>query len=104
MEFLNFQPGLVGGHCIGVDPYYLTYKAQEVGYEPEIILAGRKLNDSMAGNVANRFLNALKVSALKETCDLNILVMGITFKENCPDIRNSKVIDLIYDLKNIATE
>ena len=101
-NFLNFQPGLVGGHCIGVDPYYLTYKAQEVGYEPEIILAGRKLNDSMAGNVANRFLNALKVSALKETCDLNILVMGIAFKENCPDIRNSKVIDLIYDLKKYS--
>jgi len=101
-NFLNFQPGLVGGHCIGVDPYYLTYKAQEVGYEPEIILAGRKLNDSMADNIANRFLNAVKASASKEACDLNILVMGMTFKENCPDIRNSKVIDLIYHLKKYS--
>lgn len=101
-NFLNFQPGLVGGHCIGVDPYYLTYKAQEVGYEPEIILAGRKLNDSMASNVANRFLNAVKASTSKEACDLNILVMGMTFKENCPDIRNSKVIDLIYHLKKYS--
>jgi UDP-N-acetyl-D-glucosamine/UDP-N-acetyl-D-galactosamine dehydrogenase len=96
-NFLNFSPGLVGGHCIGVDPYYLTYKAQEVGYQPEIILAGRKLNDEMGAYVAKKFsanLNSKKIPL--KGC--KILVMGISFKENCPDTRNSKVLDLVSEL------
>jgi len=102
-NFLSFAPGLVGGHCIGVDPYYLTHKAQAVGYEPEVILAGRRLNDNMAEFIAS---NAIKHLTKKNIPlnQANILVMGLTFKENCPDIRNTKVIDLIISLqKNIAT-
>ena len=96
-NFLPFKPGLVGGHCIGVDPYYLTYKAQQVGYNPEIILAGRKLNDSMSEIIANKTLHELDLRK-KDNTDSRILIMGITFKENCPDIRNTKVIDLIGSL------
>lgn len=94
-NFLPFKPGLVGGHCIGVDPYYLAHKAQEVGYHPEIILAGRRLNDSMGEHVATEVLKlmAKKGVALKSA---NVLILGITFKENCPDIRNTRVID-VYD-------
>jgi UDP-N-acetyl-D-glucosamine/UDP-N-acetyl-D-galactosamine dehydrogenase len=97
-NFLNFSPGLVGGHCIGVDPYYLTYKAQEVGYQPEIILAGRKLNDDMSLYIANKFATKLDEQDIPIK-NARILVMGITFKENCPDIRNSKVLDLVLELK-----
>ena len=98
-NFLPFRPGLVGGHCIGVDPYYLTFKAKKSGYNPEIILSGRKLNDNMSQNVTDRFITSMesKKIILK---DSNILVMGLTFKENCPDTRNSNVFDLIDNLKS----
>ncbi|WP_439185250.1 nucleotide sugar dehydrogenase [Carboxylicivirga taeanensis] len=97
-NFLPFKPGLVGGHCIGVDPYYLAQKAQEVGYHPEIILAGRRLNDGMGAYVAKNFIKEL----IKADCkikDANVLVLGITFKENCPDIRNTRVVDIIDELE-----
>ena len=93
-NFIPFKPGLVGGHCIGVDPYYLTHKAIEVGYNPEMILAGRKLNDSMGEYVANQVLLLMKNKNI-EVENANILIMGITFKENCPDLRNSKVFNLL---------
>jgi UDP-N-acetyl-D-galactosamine dehydrogenase len=97
-NFLPFRPGLVGGHCIGVDPYYLTHKAQSVGYHPEMILAGRRLNDSMARVVAERVAQLMgKKSLLVNRA--RVLVMGLTFKENCPDVRNSKVVDLIRALE-----
>lgn len=98
-NFLNFKPGLVGGHCIGVDPYYLAQKAQEVGYHPEIILAGRRLNDNMAKYVANRVIKLMIGKDIKIR-QSNILVMGFTFKENCPDYRNTKVIDIIRELES----
>lgn len=98
-NFLNFKPGLVGGHCIGVDPYYLAQKAQEVGYHPEIILAGRRMNDSMGKYVASQVIKLMLAKDLKIK-DANILVLGFTFKENCPDVRNTKVIDLIDELKS----
>ena len=97
-NFLPFKPGLVGGHCIGVDPYYLTHKAVAIGYNPEIILAGRRINDGMGAYVANQIIKAM----IKNEHKINnskILILGITFKENCPDIRNSKVIDIIKELK-----
>ncbi len=97
-NFLKFTPGLVGGHCIGVDPYYLAQKAQEEGYNPEIILAGRRMNDGMGNYVAQEVIKLMIVKDCKVK-DGNVLVMGITFKENCPDIRNSKVIDVIGELK-----
>ncbi len=98
-NFLPFRPGLVGGHCIGVDPYYLTHKAQEVGFHPEMILAGRRLNDSMASYVAGQ---VVKLMAGKKILakGANILVLGLTFKENCPDLRNSKVADVVRELKD----
>ena len=98
-NFLPFRPGLVGGHCIGVDPYYLTHKATEIGYHPEMILAGRRLNDSMGGVVAN---DVVRLMAGKKILikGARVLVLGLTFKENCPDIRNSKVVDVITELKN----
>ena len=99
-NFLPFKPGLVGGHCIGVDPYYLAQKAQEVGYHPEIILAGRRLNDSMGEHVASEVIKLL-VKADKKVKGANILVLGITFKENCPDVRNTKVVDVIAQLGRI---
>jgi len=101
-NFLPFRPGLVGGHCIGVDPYYLTHKAQEVGYNPEIILAGRRLNDNMGIYVANQVVK-LMIKKGQKIEGAKVLVLGITFKENCPDIRNSRVIDVIQELKDFGT-
>ena len=98
-NFLNFKPGLVGGHCIGVDPYYLAQKAQEVGYHPEIILAGRRLNDSMGTYVSTQVIK-LMINKNIPIRDSNILVLGITFKENCPDIRNTKAIDIVNELQD----
>jgi UDP-N-acetyl-D-galactosamine dehydrogenase len=102
-NFLKFSPGLVGGHCIGVDPYYLSQKAQEVGYHPEIILAGRKLNDGMGEYIAHEVIKLMikKNIAVKGS---QILVLGITFKENCPDVRNTRVIDIITTLKDFYAE
>jgi len=97
-NFLNFRPGLVGGHCIGVDPYYLTHKAEEVGYRPEIILAGRRLNDSMAEHVAHRVLK-LMIGRNIQPPGARVLVLGLTFKENCPDVRNTKVVHIVSELK-----
>jgi UDP-N-acetyl-D-galactosamine dehydrogenase len=99
-NFINFYPGLVGGHCIGVDPYYLAYRAQEVGCFPELILAGRSVNDGMATHVANQVSEAL--ASFGDRGSNKILVLGLTFKENCPDIRNSKVFDLISDLQRLG--
>lgn len=96
-NFLKFKPGLVGGHCIGVDPYYLAQKAQEVGYHPEIILAGRRLNDSMGSYVANETVKHMIKKEIKVK-NANVLLLGFTFKENCPDVRNTKVIDIIQEL------
>tara|TARA_B100000767_G_scaffold187595_1_gene174974 strand:+ start:1011 stop:2282 length:1272 start_codon:yes stop_codon:yes gene_type:complete len=96
-NFLSFWPGLVGGHCIGVDPYYLTYKSEQMGYSPEVILAGRRLNDGMGAYIADQLINTMR----NQNIDLKgakILVMGLTFKENCPDMRNTKVIDIIAEL------
>jgi UDP-N-acetyl-D-galactosamine dehydrogenase len=102
-NFLPFRPGLVGGHCIGVDPYYLAYKAQEVGYHPEIISAGRRINDSMATHVADETVKLMLRKGVK-VLEGKVLVLGLTFKENCPDVRNTKVIDVVtalqaYDIK-----
>jgi UDP-N-acetyl-D-galactosamine dehydrogenase len=102
-NFLKFTPGLVGGHCIGVDPYYLTYKAEQIGYHSQIILAGRKINDDMGKYVAENTLKQL-IKADRQIKGCKVLVMGITFKENCPDIRNSKVIDIINELKEYGIE
>lgn len=99
-NFLPFRPGLVGGHCIGVDPYYLTHKAIEVGYHPEIILAGRRLNDSMGGYVAEQVTKLMNNKRI-HVVDANVLIMGFTFKENCPDLRNTRVVDLITELQNV---
>ena len=96
-NFLPFRPGLVGGHCIGVDPYYLTHKAQEIGYHPEVILAGRRINDSMAGYVADEVVK-LMTRRKMQVVDSRILVLGLTFKEGCPDVRNTKVIDIVREL------
>ena len=100
-NFLPFKPGLVGGHCIGVDPYYLTHKAQSIGYNPEIILAGRRLNDNMGIYVANQVIK-LMIKKGHKIEGSKVLVLGITFKENCPDIRNSRVIDVIEELKEFG--
>lgn len=97
-NFLPFRPGLVGGHCIGVDPYYLTHKAQAIGYHPEIILAGRRLNDNMGVYVVSQLIKAM-VKQRIHVQGARVLVMGLTFKENCPDIRNTRVIDIINELK-----
>lgn len=102
-NFLKFTPGLVGGHCIGVDPYYLTYKAEQIGYHSQIILAGRKINDDMGKYVAENTLKQL-IKADRQIKGCKVLVMGITFKENCPDIRNSKVMDIINELKEYGIE
>jgi len=98
-NFIPFFPGLVGGHCIGVDPYYLTHKAMEVGYSPDIILAGRKLNDSMGSYVACQLSDLMNKKDI-DIVDATILVMGLTFKENCPDLRNSRVVDVITKLQS----
>lgn len=102
-NFLPFRPGLVGGHCIGVDPYYLTHKAQEVGYHPEVILAGRRINDGMAAHVADQTIK-LMLKKGHNVLDAKILVLGLAFKENCPDLRNTKVIDIISQLKSYHTQ
>lgn len=101
-NFLKFKPGLVGGHCIGVDPYYLAQKAQEYGYHPEIILSGRRMNDSMGEYVASEVVKKM-IKAGIPIKGANILVLGITFKENCPDVRNTKVVDVIRKLKEYST-
>ncbi len=98
-NFLSFRPGLVGGHCIGVDPYYLTHKAQEIGYKPEIILAGRRLNDGMSNWVAKKMLDNINLSKKN-----HILIMGLSFKENCPDIRNTKIVDICSELNKSNCE
>lgn len=102
-NFLPFKPGLVGGHCIGVDPYYLTHKAEGLGYRPEVILAGRRINDNMGTYVASRIIK-LMAQHEQPIKGGRILVLGLTFKENCPDIRNSKVVDVVRELKSYGTE
>lgn len=101
-NFLPFKPGLVGGHCIGVDPYYLTHKAESVGYRAEVIIAGRRINDNMGSHIASRVIK-LMAQHEQPIHGGRILVLGITFKENCPDIRNSKVVDVIQELKSYGT-
>jgi UDP-N-acetyl-D-galactosamine dehydrogenase len=98
-NFLPFRPGLVGGHCIGVDPYYLTHKAQAIGYQPEVILAGRRINDNMGKYVANQVVK-LMIKRGIPVANSNILIMGLTFKENCPDLRNTRVVDIIDELNS----
>ena len=102
-NFLPFSPGLVGGHCIGVDPYYLTHRAQQVGYHPEVILAGRRINDGMGPHVVDRVMRLMMVRRIP-VVGSRVLVMGLTFKENCPDLRNSRVIDIIRELKSLNAE
>jgi len=102
-NFLPFKPGLVGGHCIGVDPYYLAKKAQDVGYNPEIILAGRRLNDSMGIYIADQVIKLL-LKADKKVIQAKVLILGITFKENCPDIRNTRVVDVVRQLEDFGTQ
>lgn len=96
-NFLPFRPGLVGGHCIGVDPYYLTHKAQSVGYQPEVILAGRRINDNMGEYVVSQLVKMM-ISKSIQVNNSNVLLLGLTFKENCPDIRNTKIVDIIGEL------
>jgi UDP-N-acetyl-D-galactosamine dehydrogenase len=98
-NFLPFRPGLVGGHCIGVDPYYLTHKAKELGYEPEVILAGRNINDGMGKFVVDRLVKEMNSKRILPA-DSNVLVLGFTFKENCPDVRNTRVIDIVEELNS----
>lgn len=102
-NFLPFEPGLVGGHCIGVDPYYLTYKAQQTGYTPQIILAARKLNDGMSRFIAQKTIKKM-ICAGHPVLDNHVTIMGVTFKQNCPDIRNSKVFDIIDELRGYGVE
>lgn len=97
-NFLPFRPGLVGGHCIGVDPYYLTHKAQQIGYQPEIILAGRRINDSMGQHVVERVVKMMTQRRM-HVVEANVLVLGLTFKENCPDLRNTRVVDIVNEFK-----
>jgi UDP-N-acetyl-D-galactosamine dehydrogenase len=96
-NFLPFRPGLVGGHCIGVDPYYLTYKAQQLGYHPEMILAGRRINDNMSLYVVSRIIKKMLGKGM-QPMDARVLILGLAFKENCPDVRNTKVIDIVREL------
>jgi UDP-N-acetyl-D-galactosamine dehydrogenase len=102
-NFLGFKPGLVGGHCIGVDPYYLTYKAESLGYHPQVILSGRRINDNMGVYIAN---NVIKLMAKNDLPikRAKVLMLGVTFKENCPDVRNSKVVDVIRELQSFGTD
>ena len=102
-NFINLQPGLVGGHCIGVDPYYLTFKSEELGYKPDLILASRQINNSMGKYIADQTIREM-INAGKKIKDAQVLILGITFKENCPDMRNSKVLDIIAELKKIGTK
>lgn len=101
-NFLPFKPGLVGGHCIGVDPYYLTHKAESLGYHPQVILSGRKINDNMGVHIANAVIKLMAQNELP-IHKADVLVLGITFKENCPDIRNSRVVDVINELRSFGT-
>ena len=96
-NFLPFRPGLVGGHCIGVDPYYLTYKAQQLGYHPQMILAGRRINDNMSLYIASRIIKRMIAEGVHPR-DSRVLVLGLAFKENCPDVRNTKVVDIVTEL------
>ena len=100
-NFIKLTPGLVGGHCIGVDPYYLTFKAEELGYQPNLILAARQINDGMSKYIANQTIKEM-INASKVIKDSNVLILGVTFKEDCPDMRNSKVIDIIDELKDFG--
>jgi len=102
-NFLPFRPGLVGGHCIGVDPYYLTHKAEAIGYRPKITLAGRRLNDSMGAYVVSQLIKAMAKKRI-QVCGARVLVMGLAFKENCPDIRNTRVMDVVRELKEYDCE
>ncbi|ATD67174.1 MULTISPECIES: nucleotide sugar dehydrogenase [Luteimonas] len=102
-NFLPFRPGLVGGHCIGVDPYYLTHKAQEIGYHPEVILAGRRINDSMGLHVAQRVVKLMQQRGI-QTAGARVLVLGLAFKENCPDLRNTRVIDVVRELESYSIQ
>lgn len=102
-NFLPFRPGLVGGHCIGVDPYYLTHKAQQIGYHPEVILAGRRINDAMGGHVAQRVVKLMQQRGLR-TAGAKVLVLGLAFKENCPDLRNTRVTDIIDELRTYSVD
>lgn len=102
-NFLGFRPGLVGGHCIGVDPYYLTHKAEEIGYHPQIILAGRRLNDNMGAYVANQLIKSMLQKRL-HVRGSRVLIMGLTFKENCPDLRNTQVVEVIAELKDFGCQ
>jgi len=102
-NFLKYKPGLVGGHCISVDPYYLAYKAENLGYHPEVILSGRRVNDNMGTFVANKMLKML-IKSGKQIMGSKILILGVTFKENCPDIRNSKVVDVHNEFKEFGLE
>ena len=101
-NFLPFRPGLVGGHCIGVDPYYLTYKAQQLGYHPQMILAGRRINDNMPQYISARIMKKM-IAAGIQPLDARVLILGLTFKENCPDLRNTKVIDIVHELGTYGT-
>jgi UDP-N-acetyl-D-galactosamine dehydrogenase len=102
-NFLPFRPGLVGGHCIGVDPYYLTHKAQAIGYHPEIILAGRRINDSMGNHVARETVK-LMIKRGMQVAGARLLVLGLTFKENCPDLRNTRVVDIVAELRSFGVQ
>ncbi len=100
-NFLPFSPGLVGGHCIGVDPYYLTHKAEAIGHHPQIILAGRRINDGMGAYVAGQLVKSM-IDRRIQVCGARVLIMGFTFKENCPDLRNSRVVDILRELKDFG--
>lgn len=102
-NFLPFRPGLVGGHCIGVDPYYLTHKAQSIGYHPEIILAGRRINDSMGQYVVSQLVKAMMKKRI-QVQGARVLVMGLAFKENCPDLRNTRIVDIVTELKDYGVQ
>ncbi len=102
-NFLPFRPGLVGGHCIGVDPYYLTHKAQQIGYHPDVILAGRRINDGMGSHVARRTIKLMQQRGL-QTAGARVLVLGLAFKENCPDLRNTRVVDIVAELRSYSAQ
>ncbi|MDO9240789.1 MAG: UDP binding domain-containing protein, partial [Methylicorpusculum sp.] len=98
-NFLPFRPGLVGGHCIGVDPYYLTHKAQAIGYYPEVILSGRRINDGMGEYVVNQLVKLMLKKRI-HVKEAEVLIMGLAFKENCPDLRNTRVVDIFHELQS----
>ena len=102
-NFLPFRPGLVGGHCIGVDPYYLTHKAQQIGYHTDMILAGRRINDSMGGHVAQRAIKLMRQRSIQPT-QAKVLILGLAFKEDCPDLRNTRVVDIVRELRSFNVE